>query len=237
MSTRLTHVIVDANDPVRLSRFWADTLGWRIVIDDPHEVEIAGSDGDVPLIFVPVPEPKLTKNRIHFDLLTEQKSDTVKRLLALGGRHVDIGQRDVAWAVLADPEGNEFCVVPATDETETDLFGAIAHDAIDPFALGAFWRDATGWPVVIEGEFGVCLRSPSGGPYLTFGGGRERTAPKPRKNRLHLDVAPYLLDDHNAEVERLVALGAKRIDIGQGDVTWVVMADPEDNEFCVLTPR
>lgn len=61
--------------------------------------------------------------------------------------------------------------------------------------------------------------------------------PKTGKNRLHLDVAPPLGEDQAAEVDRLVTLGARRIDIGQGDVTWVVMADPDGNEFCVLTPR
>jgi hypothetical protein len=229
--------VVDAIDPARLARFWADVLDWRIVIDDPREVEIAGADHDVNVIFVPSTEPKLAKNRLHFDLVSDRKDDTVARLTDLGARPVDIGQGDVAWTVLADLEGNEFCVVPATDETDTGLFGSIAHDAIDPFALGAFWREATGWPIVIEGRWGVCLRSPDGGPYLTLGGGEERTAPKVGKNRIHLDVAPPLGGDHHAEAERLVALGARRIDIGQGDVPWVVLTDPEDNEFCVLTPR
>jgi hypothetical protein len=62
-------------------------------------------------------------------------------------------------------------------------------------------------------------------------------APKTGKNRLHLDIAPPADGDQQAEVERLVSLGANRIDIGQGDVSWVVMADPDGNEFCVLTPR
>jgi hypothetical protein len=61
--------------------------------------------------------------------------------------------------------------------------------------------------------------------------------PKTGKNRLHLDLAPPVSGDQRAEVERLVSLGATRIDIGQGGVSWVVMADPDGNEFCVLTPR
>ena len=65
-----------------------------------------------------------------------------------------------------------------------------------------------------------------------------RTAePKLAKNRLHLDIAPLADGDQQAEVDRLISLGARRIDIGQGDVDWAVMADPDDNEFCVLTPR
>ena len=61
--------------------------------------------------------------------------------------------------------------------------------------------------------------------------------PKVGKNRLHLDIAPPPGGDQEAEVERLTALGATRVDIGQGEVTWVVLADPDGNEFCVLTPR
>ena len=57
------------------------------------------------------------------------------------------------------------------------------------------------------------------------------------KNRLHLDIRPHADDDQNAEVERLIAFGARRIDIGQGEVPWVVLADPEGNEFCVMSPR
>ena len=57
------------------------------------------------------------------------------------------------------------------------------------------------------------------------------------KNRVHLDVAPFAVDDQAAEVEPLISLGARHLDIGQADAPWVVLADPEDNEFCVLTPR
>ena len=81
----------------------------------------------------------------------------------------------------------------------------------------------------------IGLRDISGtGPVLTFG---PPVAEKHSKNRVHLDVAPFAETDHQAEVERLVALGARPVDIGQGDVPWAVMADPEGNEFCVLTPR
>ena len=81
----------------------------------------------------------------------------------------------------------------------------------------------------------TAIQSPAGGTKIAWGGPPVR--PKTGKNRLHFDLAPPADGDQEAEVERLVSLGAKRIDIGQGDVSWVVMADPDGNEFCVLTPR
>jgi hypothetical protein len=81
----------------------------------------------------------------------------------------------------------------------------------------------------------TAIQSPRGGTKITWGG--PPVAPKTGKNRLHLDLAPPVGADQQTEVERLVSLGATRIDIGQGEVSWVVMADPDGNEFCVLTPR
>ena len=81
----------------------------------------------------------------------------------------------------------------------------------------------------------TAIRSPRGGPKITWGGPPQEA--KDGKNRLHLDIAPAVDGDQLAEVDRLIGLGARRIDIGQGDVSWVVMADPGGNEFCVLTPQ
>jgi predicted enzyme related to lactoylglutathione lyase len=226
MSTQLAHVVIDANEPSRLARFWADALGWRIVIEEPHEVEIEGGADDVNLIFVPVPERKTAKSRVHLDLVTQN----VDRLIALGASHVDIGQGEKAWTVLADPEGNEFCVLPQHYYAEdTGPVAAICIAADNRELLTEFWSAATGWPKVRRG-----LHSGTG-PFLVFGGGVPE--PKRAKNRVHLDVAPPLGGDHHNEAGRLIAFGARRIDIRQGDVPWIVMADPEGNEFCVLTPR
>ena len=117
----------------------------------------------------------------------------------------------------------------------TGLIVAITFEPAHP-AVGYFWSEATGWPVVYDQDGDTAIRDPSGrGPFITFGPPAHQD--KPAKNRLHLDVAPPPDGDLEAEVERLIAAGARRVDIGQGDVPWVVMADPEDNEFCVLTPR
>ena len=103
--------------------------------------------------------------------------------------------------------------------------------AVDPVALGRWWVDALGWVIVDEDPEVFEIRpTPDRMPGLLFLRGDEKRG----KNRLHLDFRP---DDQTAEVERLLALGATRVDIGQGDAPWVVMADPEGNEVCVLGPR
>ena len=97
--------------------------------------------------------------------------------------------------------------------------------------VGYFWSEALGWPLVWDQDEETAIQSPRGGPKITWGG--PPVAPKTGKNRLHFDLAPPADGDQQAEVDRLVSLGATRVDIGQGDVSWVVMADPDGNEFCV----
>jgi Glyoxalase-like domain len=115
MGSRFTELIVDAADPARLAAFWAAVLGWQTTASDDEGVEIAGPPGSGPsLVFVPVPEPKAVKNRLHIDVnpVGCEQDEEVERLVGLGARRVDIGQGDQTWVVLADPEGNEFCVLP-----------------------------------------------------------------------------------------------------------------------------
>lgn len=201
---------------------------------------LAPSDGTgLPFLFLPVPEAKSGKNRLHLDLVADspaQQLEMVNRFITLGAQKVDVGQGDVSWVVLADPEGNEFCVVLRGDFlATTGVIGSIVFEPADPI-VGRFWSEATGWPIVYDVDGDLAIRAPDGrGPFLTFG--PPSGAVKTEKNRLHLDIAPPVGGDQSAEVERLIALGARRVDVGQGDVSWVVMADPEGNEFCVLNPR
>jgi predicted enzyme related to lactoylglutathione lyase len=241
LTTHLTTLCFDANNPLRLARFWAAALGWDIEDETDEEIALVPTDGTPFLIlFLPVPEPKAGKNRIHLDLVSESadhRTEMVEHLVSEGASRIDIGQGDVDWTVLADPEGNEFCVVQRGEFlATTGLLGSIVFEPAAYPAVGRFWSEATGWPVVYDQDGDLAIRDPSGrGPFITFG--PPVPEPKTSKNRLHLDIAPPLDGDQGAEVERLTKLGARPVDIGQGDVSWVVMADPEGNEFCVLTPR
>ena len=108
-------MVVDAADPKRLAAFWTQALGWSIAYEEPDEIAIEAPDDPqdrVPaILFVRVAESKTQKNRLHFDLDPDKQTTEVQRLVTLGATHVDVGQRDVGWVVLADPEGNEFCVL------------------------------------------------------------------------------------------------------------------------------
>lgn len=104
--------VVDCRDPGLLAEFWCDALGYVVVFRDDTTVAIARDDESHPgLQFVRVSGPKTAKNRVHIDLKPDDQAAEVERLLASGATHVDIGHGDVSWVVLADPEGNEFCVL------------------------------------------------------------------------------------------------------------------------------
>jgi hypothetical protein len=118
VASRWYTVVVDAANPALMARFWAAVLDYEIVFEQPDEVVIARDRETYPgIIFVPVPEPKTAKNRLHIDLNPDNQDAEVARLLALGAKRVDVGQSDeVTWVVLADPEGNEFCVLTSRDQ-------------------------------------------------------------------------------------------------------------------------
>jgi predicted enzyme related to lactoylglutathione lyase len=103
---------IDARDPAALGRWWREALGWVVVNDDPEEFEIRSVEDRCPgLLFVAVPEAKTTKNRIHLDFRPDDRDREVERMLALGATRADVGQGEQSWVVLADPEGNEFCIL------------------------------------------------------------------------------------------------------------------------------
>ncbi|HSJ45028.1 MAG TPA: VOC family protein [Euzebyales bacterium] len=243
MGTRLQHVVIACNDHVAQARWWAEALGWSVVHTDDREAAVepaGGPEADIALVFVPVLEPKVGKNRIHLDLASATAADQdaiVERLVARGAQHADIGQTDVSWVVLTDPEGNECCVLaPDSRFDEPGTLAAIVVDAVAPGRLARFWAEASGWQIRAESHLVATLCHPDGRPPAL-----DIVAvpdPTPGKNRVHLDVAPLVDDNQDAEVARLRALGAQPADVGQADdVTWVVLVDPEGNEFCVLSPR
>jgi len=236
MASHLLALCFDANDPQRLSRFWAEFLGWQQV-DDPYAgIALDPSDDTgFRLRFLPTREPKTGRNQMHFDLTSASLLDqqqAVASALELGAAHIDVGQRpEEDHVVLADPEGNEFCVIEPGNNFLADcgFIGALSSDGTQE--VGYFWSKALDWPLVWDQDQETAIRSPHGGPKITWGG--PPLNPRTGKNRLHFDLAPAVPGDQEAEVDRLVALGAKQIDIGQGDVGWAVLADPDGNEFCL----
>ena len=117
MASRFHTVVIDARDPAALAQFWKDVLDWKTIYESPDEVVIAKNDEQYPgLVFGSVPEEKQIKNRLHIDLAPDDRDAEVERIIALGATHADVGQSgDEGWIVLADPEGNEFCVLSARE--------------------------------------------------------------------------------------------------------------------------
>ena len=113
MSLEWEQIIVDAQDPPALGRWWQLALGWVSVGGSDDEVEIRPAPDRLPgLLFVPVEEPKVLKNRLHLDFRPDDQDAEIARLLAMGATRANVSQGpEVSWVVLADPEGNEFCVL------------------------------------------------------------------------------------------------------------------------------
>jgi predicted enzyme related to lactoylglutathione lyase len=236
MSCQFVALCFAANDPRRLAEFWAGLLGWEMAEDEHEGIALVPNDGtSFRIRFLPSQLRKDRQNQMHFDLTSTSIKDqqhTVAKGLHLGGRHIDIGQRpEEKHVVLADPEGNEFCVIEPGNKFLADcpFIGAIACDGSQ--RVGYFWSKALGWPLVWDQDQETAIQSPHGGPKITWGG----TAPLPHsaQNRLHFDLAPTAPGDLLAEVDRLVTLGATRIGPGRRTVAGVVLADPDGNEFCV----
>ena len=118
MSLRIEQLNVDANDPDALSRWWAQVLGWTVKRDPQYPDEwpvVPPAPADGPeLLFIAVPEIKMVKNRLHLDLRPDDQGAEVDRLISQGATRADVGQGEQTWVVLADPEGNEFCVLSGT---------------------------------------------------------------------------------------------------------------------------
>ncbi|MFE0426069.1 VOC family protein [Streptomyces sp. NPDC058953] len=243
MALRPVQVNIKALDSSAVGRFWAEALGWSAY--SPGVTTYVGPAGGlvwpdpvfVGVDVVPVPGAKTaTKNRVHLDLATTSaahQAELTARLKALGATPVDVGQGDVPWTVLADPEGNEFCVLePREAYRDTGPIATVVVDCVDPRAMARFWGEAIDWTLHEVTDDHAVMRSAGGvGPYLEF---LRKPEGKIVPDRVHLDLMAYPGDDKAAEVARLRALGATDLDLGQGDVSWTCLADPEGHELCVL---
>ena len=236
---RLENIVMQARDPRRTGAFWSAALG----LDDGDPAHDGDYEGRltvpggpwVDICIEPVDHPPQPGWRLHLDLLGgERQQQVVERLLGLGATHLDVGQGDVPWVVLADPDGNPFCVMEERAAyRDTGPIAALPLDSADPERDARFWAAMTGW-VPAEGIGPVTLRHPSlRGPLLEL---CPEPEPKQRQNRTHLDVRPEAGDPGQAEmVELALSMGAARStqEWAQGH-PWVVMHDPSGNEFCIL---
>ncbi|XVV10775.1 VOC family protein [Actinoplanes sp. CA-131856] len=240
MATRLVQINMKARDDAALGAFWAEALGWELSSEGPGVTNLEPKGFTYPdpvavvVDLVVSPEAKTVKNRVHLDLATKSAShqaELVARLQALGATPADVGQGDdVPWTVMADPEGNEFCVLDSLYD-QTGPIASVVVDCADPQAMAGFWGEATDWTTMKVTGVNAALRSAQGvGPYLQF---LRTPDPKTVWNRVHLDVRPYPTDDLEAEAAHLRTLGATVVDL---DVPWKVLTDIEGNEFCLLTP-
>ena len=233
----LENVVVDAVDAQALGRFWESALGTERLTDEPDvfETRLTVPDGPViDLCFQRVSELPREPQRLHLDLRGGEEQDSVvERLLALGAGPADIGQGQVPWVVLADPEGNPFCVMEGRAAyVDTGPVAALPLDVADPDRDLDLWMWLTGW-VPAAGSGLLSLRHPSQrGPLLEL---CPQAAPKrPGKNRMHLDVRLGPGDEADAVAGGITARGGRELNLDWGDLPWRVFADRSGNEFCVL---
>ena len=236
----LENIVVDATDPQKVGRFWEAALGTETLTDEHagYETRLTVPDGPVlDLCFQRVPERPAEPQRLHLDLRGgEQQQAVVDRLLALGASHADIGQGKVPWTVLADPEGNPFCVMEERAAyADTGPVAALPLDVADPAREQDFWSWLTGW-IPIESTGLRSLRHPSGrGPLLEL---CPESEPKgPGKNRMHLDLRLESGDDADDLARGIAERGGRELHFDWGDLPWRHFADPSGNEFCLLPAR
>jgi predicted enzyme related to lactoylglutathione lyase len=242
---RLNHITFAAEDPHRLAAFWAEILGYRTERSDND----AFARGDGPeLFFKRMPKSPTIEVPIHLDVNVPDREAEVQRLLGIGAKLVETktseaGEYRESYTVMRDPEGNGFCVQGPDLRRPQPYIGNVTFSAAEPRrVLGPFWCSALGWPeqeipddflnmlrgagVDVDREFYAyfATMNPDGTrPRLLF---QRREKSRPEHHALHLD---FTADDPQAEVDRLVSLGATIVKRDR----WTVLHDPEGNPFCV----
>ena len=221
----------DAHDPAGLVQFWASVLG-RGIAQDARGALLAGEDAQLSLRFVQSSAQPVRPNRMHLHLTSTSADDqqqTVAKALKLGARHLNFGQRpEDKHVVLGDPEGNEFCVIEPGN-AYLDGCGFLGELACDGTReVGLFWSKVLGWPLVWDQDQETAIQSPLGGTKVAWGG--PPVAPKATRNGQRFELVPTD-ERQDAEVDRLVSLGATRLEVGEDGA--FELADPDGNEFRV----
>jgi hypothetical protein len=227
MPSRLVAVTYDAEDPVALAEFWSRLLGREAVPEDGG-VLVPGDDTQVGLRFIYSTEPGSAAT-LHLHLTSTTLDDqqrSVDVALGLGGQHLDVGQLpEEGHMVLADPEGNAFCVI-GPDSSFLAGCGYLGEVACDGGReVGQFWSEALGWPLVWDEDEETAVQSPLGGTKVAWGGPPDSPPVDRDRQRFHLATT-----DVPTEVARLVGPGATRLGERDGGVE---LADPGGHEFVV----
>jgi hypothetical protein len=228
VTVELVAVTYDAEDPIRVAAFWGALLDREVRTDDRGALA-PGGDAQVGLHFVRASSRKDGPDRVHLHLTSPAPGDqprTVAEALRLGARHLDVGQSpDEGHVVLADPEGNELCVIEAGNAF-LDGCGPLGELACDGTReVGVFWHHALGWPLVWDQDGETSVQSPRGGTKVSWGG--PPVAPKRGRNRQRFDLTAT---DVDADVAHLVALGATGV---RRHEAGTELLDPDGNEFAV----
>jgi hypothetical protein len=216
-SVSFKDLCLDVHDAAAVGRFWQRAVGGELDVMRDGDAVLRG--GPLHALWLnTVPEPKRVKNRVHLDVRGD-----VDSLLALGA--IRVADHD-GWTVLADPEGNELCVLPASGPATVS---AICVDSEEPVQLAAWWQSLVGGDLVpgpdgarrwLEGAAGL-----DGITWMFV----PVDDPRAVKNRVHWDVTC-------PDVDALVAAGARLLRPRDDEISWTVLADPEGNEFCAFTP-
>ena len=243
MTLRLVQVNLKARDDSTVGRFWAEALGWVASSAERGATSVAPvgfvwTDPAAPVCIdvIAVPDPGTVRDRAHLELATTSathRAELVARLTELGATPAEPVREGSPRTVLADPEGNVFCVLePAEVYRDTGPIAAVVVDCADPRAMARFWGEGMGWTTHEVDDDRALLRAARGaGPFLEFVATPHLTT---AWHRAHLDLVATPIDDQAVEVARLRTLGATPEDVGQGDVPWAVLADPEGHQFCIL---
>lgn len=223
---RLVAMAFDTDDPDRVAAFWAGLLG-RDRVPEPAGVLVPGDDTQAGLRFVGAPTVAPGPNRAHLHLTSaslEDQQATVAAALDLGARHLDVGQRpEDGHVVLADPGGNEFCVIEPDDGFLAGC-GRLGELTCEGSPLvGRFWHAALGWPLVWDRGEQTAIQSPAGGTKVSWDVRPGPPGYGSRRQRIEVAAA-----EPDAEVARLVSLGARELDVRDDRL---VLTDPDGAEF------
>src|SRR3954453_22770606 len=228
MTSRLEAVTLEVADAAAAAAFWAGLLGSEAV-REPGGALVPGTETQVGLRFARSSTEQVGPRRLHLHVTSsslEDQQQTVETALRLGGRHLDVGQSpDEPFVVLADPGGNELCVIEPGNNflAGTGHLGEVTCDGTRD--VGLFWSEALGWPLVWDENEETAVQSPYGGTKVSWGG--PPVAPRHGRNRQRFDLVSA---DPGSEAERLVRLGATLLaDLNDG----LELADPDGNEFAL----